>query len=456
MVAAGILLSACGSNSKADPIPTPTPPPGGYAFMNFTSKLTIDEYKTYPIRFQLTKNGLAVPDAEVFMKIPDQSIGSIRDSKVITDENGKGAFVYTPPAVFPEKGQLFVVYTDGNITLQETVKLSFDLKSDIPSEGRPTTLSISYRKTECKDESIIGYYSVHAVDRFGRPPVVPIPVRVSLVNGIKIINNDIIQKGTGHIAYSNPSDISSPIVFSDGSVDYAAQTEVKAGDNLIIFPSQGRTHVSYIGGWDIKTVSDILTLNEQYNNLVQDGSLTYMIGNEERLLGGRNGEAGRLAVAHVEPDYTTDNNGFAYFEINFDPILAGHTVTVEAHGNEDGHRVGVAQKVALRWDDFTAPDIKVSNSGGTEVAYIPLTIDLQAQGCSGNQPLIDVPVNPNSFKVDPSKHCQIDKENSRFYSDAYGSVKIVVNTDGNISDTGGTDDCTIKWDGGITSLLYEY
>jgi hypothetical protein len=387
------------------------------------------------------------------MKVPDQSIGSIKDYRVETDENGKGTFVYTPPAIFPEKGKLYIVFTDGNITLEESVQLYFELKSDIPSEGRPTTLSISYRSTECKDESIIGYYSVHAVDRFGRPPIVPIPVRVSLVNGIIVINNEIIQKSTGHIVYTNPSDVTSAITFSDANVNFSA-TNVKAGDNLIIFPSQGRTHVSYIGGWDIKSVNDILQLNEQYNNLVQDSSLTYMIGNEERLLGGENGEAGRLAVAHVEPDYTTDNNGFAYFEINFDPILAGHTVTVEAHGNEDGHRVGVAQKVALRWDKFTAPETKVSNSGGEEIAYVPITIDLS--GCTGNQPLIDVPINPNSFQVSPTQHCEIDEDNSIFKTDGYGRVKIAVQTDGNTTDTGGADDCTIKWDGGITSLLYEY
>ena len=452
LVATSFLLLACGSNSKKDPTPPPTPPPGGYAFVNFTSELKIDEYKTYPIRFQLTKDGLAVPDAAVFMKVPDQSIGSIQKLKVITDDNGKGVFTYTPPAIFPEKGKLYVVFTDGNITLEETVNLTFDLNTDIPTDGRATTLSITYETTECDaGRGIVGHYHVHAVDRFSRLPVINIPVRVSLVNGIVKINNVKVQKGKGDIFYENSADTTSTIKFSDGSADFS-QMGVKKGDNLIIFPSQGRTDASYIGGWDIQSVSDILTLNEQYTNLVQDNALTYLIGNEKRLLGGENGAVGTLAVAHVEPNYTTDNNGYAYFDIIFDPILAGHTVTVEAHGNEDGNRIGVAIKTALRLDgdSFTAPDTKVANSSDLEKVHIPLTIN---PSCTGTQPLIDVSINPNSFHVSPTQHCEIDEDNSIFHTDGYGRVKIAVQTDGN---TTATENCTITWDGDITSLVYEY
>ncbi len=456
MIAVGILLSACGSNSKKDPIPTPTPPPGGYAFSNFTSTLNIEEYKTYPIRLQLTKNGLAVPDAPVFMKVPDQSIGFIDKTTIITDANGKGVFSYSPPAVFPEKGTLFVVYTDGNITLEEPVKLDFNLNTDIPSDGRATTLSISYLTSECDaSRGIIGHYAIHAVDRFSRVPVIDIPVRVSLVNGVTLINGEKVQNSKGNIYYENPADVTtSAIKFSDGSTDFS-QDGVKQGDNLIIFPSQGRTDASYIGGWDIESVSDILTLNEQYTNLVQDNTLTYLIGNEERLLGGENGTVGRLATAHVEPNYTTDNNGYVYFDIVFDSILAGHTVTVEAHGNEDGHRVGVSMKTGLRLDgdSFSAPETTVPNSGGLEKTRIPITIN---PTCVGNQPLIDVPLAPGSFHVESGVHCKIVQDESDFHTDGYGTVTIAIDTDGNTTDTGGEDECVITWDGDISSLLYEY
>ena len=464
MIAVGILLSACGSNNKTDPIPIATPPPGGYAFSNFTSTLNIEEYKTYPIRFQLTKDGLAVPDVSVFMKVPDQSIGFIDKTTITTDANGKGVFSYSPPAVFPKKGTLSVVYTDGNITLEEPVELDFNLNTDIPSDGRATTLSITYLTSECDaSRGIIGHYAIHAVDRFSRVPVIDIPVRVSLVNGVTLINNEKVQNGKGNIYYENPADVtSSAIKFSDGSTDFS-QDGVKQGDNLIIFPSQGRTDASYIGGWDIESVSgNILTSNEQYTNLVQDNTLTYLIGNEERLLGGENGTVGRLATAHVEPNYTTDNNGYVYFDIVFDPILAGHTVTVEAHGNEDGHRVGVSMKTGLRMGGedggFIAPETTVPNSGGPEKARIPITIN---PTCVGNQPLIDVPLAPDSFqvtskKVDAGVHCEIDQDESDFLTDGYGTVTIAINTDGNTTDTGGEDECVITWDGGISSLLYEY
>ena len=450
IIAVGILLSACGSNSRKDPLPTPTPPPGGYALANFTSELNIEEYKTYKIEFQLTKDGLVVPNATISMKVPDKSIGSIKDYTVETNENGKGVFVYTPPAVFPEKGNLYVVFTDGNITLEETVKLYFNLKTDIPTDGRATTLSISYETSECDDKrGIIGHYHVHAVDRFSRLPIVDIPVRVSLINGVEMINNEKVQIGKGSI---NNYD---PIEFYDSSVNFATQTNLKNGDNLIIFPSQGRTDASYIGGWDIASVGETLTFRDYYYNLVSATTLTYIVGNEERLLGGQNGAVGRLAVAHVEPNYTTDNNGYAYFDIVYDPILAGHTVTVEAHGDEDGARIGISQKVALRLDgdSFTAPDTIITNTGAPTKARIGITIN---PSCVGEQPLIDMPINPATFHIEPELHCQIDQDASNYHTDGYGAVTIAVNTDGNTTETGGVDKCTITWDGDIESLLYEY
>jgi len=447
-----ILFSACGSDSKKDPIPAPPPPPGGYAFSNFTSELKIDDYKTYPIEFQLTKDGLVVPDETVSMKVPDKSIGSIQKYTIVTDEKGKGTFIYTPPVVFPQKGTLYVVFTDGNITLEEKVLLQFDLNPDIPPKGHATTLSISYETTECDEKrGIVGHYHVHAVDRQSRLPIVNLPVKVSLINGVKLIHDMAVQRGAGTIAYKDPTSLESPIVFSDATADFG-KLGVKKGDNLIIFPSEGKTNASYIGGWDIQSVSSSLLLNEQYTNLVEANALTYIVGNEERLLGGENGAVGFLATAHVEPDYTTDNDGYAYFDIVFDSILAGHTVSVEAHGDENGNRIGISMKTALRLDgdSFSAPDTIVANSGDIEKVNIPLSIK---PSCTGSQPLIDVPVNPNSFHVTPALNCQIIPEKSEYYANGYGTVLIAVQTDGNAT---ASENCTIKWDGDISSLVYEY
>ena len=450
IIAVGILLlSGCGSNSRKDSVPpTPPPPTGGYAFANFTSELNIEEYKIYNIEFQLTQGGLAVPGASVFMKVADKSIGSIEDYTVETNENGEGAFVYTPPAIFPEKGELFVVFTDGNITLEETVKLNFNLKTDIPTDGRATTLSISYEGSECiKERGIVGHYHVHAVDRFSRLPIVNIPVRISLINGIEIINNEKVQIRKGSI---NNYD---PIEFYDSSVNFATQTNLKNGDNLIIFPSQGRTDASYIGGWDIASVGESLTFRNYYNNLVTETSLTYIVGNEERFFGGEYGEGGESAVAHVEQNDITDENGYVNFNIVSDFTLAGHTVSVEAHGNEDGNRIGVAQKIFIRLpgDDFSASEVTVPNDHNTtRKVTMHLTINPE---CTGNQWLMETPVNPKSFNAEPTEHCKIVVAETERSTNEKGNIKVAVKTDGN--ETAALQ-CTISWNGGPGSLMFEY
>jgi len=426
------------------------PPPGGYVFTNTTESIDVTSYADYPIYFQLTQNGLVVPNTIVSMKVPDKGIGSLEKYTVTTDENGKGKFIYSPPDIFPVKGLLHIVFTDGNITLEQAIVLHFNLETDIPSDGRATTLSISYETTECDEKrGIIGHYHVHAVDRKSNRPAVNVPLKVTLVNGIKEINGEKVQKAKGSISNLGAME------FSDKSVDFYAETKVEDGDNLMIFASEGKTDAAYIGGWDIDYVYDYLLLNENYYNIVDTSNLTYIIGNEERLLGGENGAIGTLATAHVEPNYTTDNDGYVYFDIVFDPILAGHTVTVEAHGDDEGNRVGAVQKVFLRLenDSFTAPDTLIPNTGGTRLVSVPLSIE---PSCTGNQPLIDVPVVPNSFQVSPKENCAINNALSEYHSGANGSVTIAVWTDGNTSVTGGVDECTLTWDGGPSSLVYEY
>jgi len=104
----------------------------------------------------------------------------------------------------------------------------------------------------------------------------------------------------------------------------------------------------------------------------------------------------------------------------------------------------------LDGDSFTAPDTKVANSSDLEKVHIPLTIN---PSCTGTQPLIDIPINPGSFHVSPEKNCQIVLDESNFHTNGYGRVTIAVDTDGN---TTATENCTITWDGDITSLVYEY
>ena len=167
-----LMLTGCGSSNNDGTLPIimpaqpePTPDVNGYAFDNLTSTLNITSYEKYKIEFQLTQRGVAVPGAPVAMKVFDQSLGSVASNFATTDENGKGDFIYTPPTVFPETGTLKIVYTDGNITLEEPIVLDFDLDTDA-SDGRATTLSIAYENTTCDEKrGIVGHYHVHAVDR---------------------------------------------------------------------------------------------------------------------------------------------------------------------------------------------------------------------------------------------------------------------------------------------------
>ena len=446
IVGMSILLSGCGSDSKENPIvPVPPPATNGYAFNNLTSALNITSYEKYKIEFQLTKDGMVVPGAVVSMKAFDKNLGSVDAYTVTTDEKGEEDFIYTPPTVFPEVGTLIIVYTDGNITLEKPIALDFNLDTDV-SNGRATTLSIAYETSTCDEKKgIIGHYHVHAVDRKSNVPLVGIPVKFSLVNGVIKINNNKVQEAKGDIIDTNP------VTFIDNSVNFSTQTKVKSGDNLIILPSMNKTDASYLGGWDIKSVSESLTFSEHYLNLLYTANLTYIVGNEERLLGGENGAVGTLANAHVEAvENITDVDGYAYFDIVADMILAGHTVTAEAHGDENGDRIGVSQKVFVRLDgdDFSTADTIVPNSVSIKQVRVPLTI---YPSCSGSQPLIDVPVATNSFTIAPASNCAIT--GGDFHTDSSGSVTLSVNMDGN---TTATENCTISWDGGAGSLGYEY
>lgn len=442
-----LFLSGCGTDTKENPVP-PVGVVDGYTFNNFTNELNITTYDNYRIEFQLTKDGIALPLSVVSMKVFDSNLGSVQSLTAITDEDGKGFFLYTPPKVFPESGTLTISYTNGDIVLNATIQLMFNLEPGT-SPGRATTLSIVYETSECDDKrGLIGHYHVHAVDRFSRLPLVGIPVKVSLVNGVREISGEKLQKSGGNIRNTTP------VSFYDNTINFDTQTNILEGDNLIIFPTENKTDISYLGGWNIDSVGQELTLDGEYTNLINATNLTYIVGNEERLLGGEDGEVGILANAHVEMiESVTDTQGYAYFDIVFDPALAGHTVSVEAHGDEDGKRVGIAQKEFLRLDgEFTAPETVIENDGSTQTFDIPISIQ---PSCMGEQALIDTPIDFDSFTIEPQAHCDIVKA-APFETDQFGNVSVTVSTDGNTTATGGQDECTLTWEADASSLGYEY
>ena len=331
--------------------------------------------------------------------------------------------------------------------------------SDSKANGRDiapgtTALSIVYASSEEVAGKIVGHYRVHAVDDNGNP-ISGLKLKMSLINGVKQIRNQKLQRGTGNILSSEP------IRFNDLSVNFT-QTNVQVGDSLIILPSSGKTDVNYLGDWTISNVGSELELKENSYNLETTLNTTYIIGNEERLLGGEHGDRGVITVAHIQDvnnSTTTNERGFTFFDIVFDPVLAGHTVTVGVH-TVKGTRLGAAKVIGLRGADFPPVEMTIVNSGGTVVVPMTLSID---PGNGGSEHLIGVDVNPLSFKVEPIDSCTLNYDQSNFHTDSGGRVILVIDTlgkrevvDGNKTKTKGADTCTVKWDGGITSTYLEY
>jgi hypothetical protein len=444
-----LLLIACGSNSKKDPIKSTTTTVDGYYFSETEDSLVVDSYKTYTIKFKLNKDDFALPSATVKFKSFDSKYGTVTPSTVTTDENGNGKFIYRAPTNMPATGTTFVLQYVYEATLEnasvqnvtQNVTLNFNFDPNKSANGRATTLSISYLTTTCDKRGIIEHYNVHAADPYSREPIVGMDVEFSLINGVTVLNGRKVQRGSGTISNG------SPITFKDNKANFS--TNVTAADNLIIMPTEGNSEISYMGGWSIDSASKELQLNGTYNNIQTTNNLTYIIGNEQRLLGGKDGTIGIETVAHVQAvDATTDSSGFAYFDIVLDPALGGHTVVVEAHGDENGKRFGISKKEFLRASDFIATPVVISNTGGEgNVAMSPTIVP----GCVGKQHLREVPT--YNYKIEPSDHCFIDYSQSDTYANSNGIVSIYVITDGN---TTAAKDCTLTWKGGAGSLSAEY
>jgi len=173
-------------------------------------------------------------------------------------------------------------------------------------------------------------FVVHAVDGNGNP------IPGLNVNANIIVNAKAIGNGTGTIQTT------APITLADHSKNFNTD-KVVPGDKLIILPTAARHHTSYLGDWDINKVEGgTLTLMGVAYNLETTDQINYVVGNESVYVP-RYG----IAVAHVEkPDSNgtskvTNDDGYAYFDVIYDPALIGHSVVVGAHSG-DGYRMGAA------------------------------------------------------------------------------------------------------------------
>lgn len=317
-----------------------------------------------------------------------------------------------------------------------------------------TGFSIAYASSSESAGKIIGHYRVHAVDDQGKP-LSGLKLKMSLINGVKEIRNTKLQRARGNILSTEP------IRFNDVGVNFS-QLGVSRGDTLIVLPSEGKTDISYLGDWTIANAGAELDLQEHSYHLETTENLTYIIGNEKRLLGGQNGDRGVIAVAHIQDvnnTFVTDEKGYTFFDVVFDPVLAAHTITVGIH-TVNGTRRGAAKVIGLRGAEFPPVEMTILNSGDT--VRVPMTLSIDP-GNGGSEHLIDVDVSPASFTVEPIDSCALNYEESNFHTDSGGRVILVVKTlgkkeavDGNNTTTEGADTCIIKWNGGVSSTYLEY
>ena len=465
ILAVGFLMSACGSNSKEDPLPPPPSPPNynGYVFENATNSLLINSYKEYEIKFQLTKDGFPAAEEVILFKSFSKMYGSVSTYKTTTDKNGRGLFIYNPPAIIPDNNtnvELQYVYLlpkDNNETfndLLQNVILHFNYDAS-NGNGRATTLSLVYVSTSSEPGKMINRYLVHAVDKKSNQPKVGIPVSMSLVNNVKVVKTDKEDNSGNIIADAPPS-------FHDSTVEFV-QSKVEVNDNLIIFPSEDKVDPSYIGGWNIDGISSSkLILSGVYSNLNSTNKLYYVIGDERRLIGDEGiGQIGVADVKLVDGETETNVNGDVFFDVTFDSILAGHTVTLEAHGTDNGERIGIAKRAGLRWGDFSASPVAVSNNKNkTIIKEVKMNLTINTEG-GGSEWLVGTNIVPSSFTVVSNSEggdCIIllDEPPSDFFTGNSGQVIIAVK----IVDTNVTNkdpiDCTVNWKGGMSSIYSEY
>jgi len=421
-----------------------------YSFDNADESLKIENYRPYEISFQLTQGGVAQSSKEVVMKTFPSQYGYITAQNITTDENGNGSFTYNPPSE-DQNGSYTIEYsylTDENSSITQKVTLDFqDYKID--NNGQATSLSLVYMQTINEEGSgkIINRYRVHAVNKKSNQPIVGIPVTMSLINNAKIKPLD--KNDTGKIE-NNTS-----ITFSDTntSINYSTITQ---DDNLIILPTENRLDASYLGGWIVDKVSSdklTLTLSESDVNISTTDALKYVIGNEVRLVGDKVAVAD---VANVNNDTTTDENGYIIFDVTFDPKLAGHTVTLEAHGDIDGQRVGVSQIAILRFEDINAKPYIIDNQDD-----IDKTITLIAL-INSTETLSKIKLDKNSFHAVSSGNNVCSIKESSFTNDSIettedGEIILTVETTQAKEDNKSVvTTCTVSWDGGITSINREY
>ena len=326
---------------------------------------------------------------------------------------------------------------DHDVILTKTVPVTI-------FSGPVTATSLFYHGTTTDPDNFlyINHYTLHAVDKYANPAREGLPISATLINGWKVLNSSVTVPGTGSIVQDTPDR------FEDTTVDFSG-ANVETTDRLVVLPNIDRIDQSYLGSWSISDVlnAHTLELSEVYSGTTTD-DLSYIIGNQSRIL-----SSGDTPLAHiVDPlgTYLTDASGTAQLEISFDPLLAGHTVTLGAYVIDNGQRTGTSKIAQLRWGSYTVnPDpVTIDNDGSSQDVALQLGI-----GGSSPQHLIDLLIDSNSIIIDPVTACSLDLANSNLFTDLNGYISVRIDTTG-VPEDGAT--CDITWNKSNGSIHREY
>jgi hypothetical protein len=302
--------------------------------------------------------------------------------------------------------------------------------------GPVTAMSLFYAGTD--EDTDLGiyknYYTIHAVDKYNNPAREGITLHPSIINGTKVVNS------TGTTGQIN---LASPATFTDTNIN--AFTTVDTNDLLAIVPNANRINNAYLGNWtiDIATAST-LELAEEYTEATTNG-LSYIIGNSVRFLEGY----GVATVDIKDRDnrgFVTDSNGNVQFEVTFDPVLAGHTVTISANAYDD-NRTGAAIIAGLRWDNYDSTSESIPNDG------LDHTITLGLGISDGVEKLIDVDIVPGSIMSNDAT-CDLNPLGfNNLHTNSNGEITVTIST--GLTASGATD-CTISWSATQGGIFKEY
>ncbi len=320
-----------------------------------------------------------------------------------------------------------------NVTISKSVPV-------VILSGPISALSLVYVSTTYDKENglFIDRWNIHAVDKYANPAREGISLYPTLINGYKHIGD-----AAGNIVAGDPAnftDTSAPFGVVDVNPPY--------NDRLIIMPQSipEKIDKSYLGDWTISRVVDssTLELDDIYAG-PDDSQLKYIIGSEKRAL------ADVISIADIksaEPSgtYKTDANGNVRFDITYDPMLVGHTLTLSAKTYNGTVRSGTAIRTSFRGEGYSVNSKKIDNDGNTHA--VTLNISINPNG----EPLVGVELVPDSITTD-SGQCTLNPASVPIQTNNNGSFTVLIDTAGDVNKA---KDCTISWIPSNSSIYYEY